>query len=378
MKQYSLKPVDTFFFRDHKEFFSGSESTADNIFPPRPGTVYGALRSGYIHENGGFKAFYAGTDDELKLWMGTPEKTGLFSLRGVFIHDDQDIFLPLPLDYQVVSGIDGNKNEEWAYPLELVQEEIPASDGYQYRLYGVKSEKSHSATGAYISHSDWKKAHFNTQPIRIYRKNRWIIEEDKLGIRIDRARGASEEGMLYNIKMGRFIDNNKVGFIALSLPAQSPDFKNVRMLRMGGKNRPWTIEKLQGDFQLFNETERLQIITKIKHDGIARLMLLTPAIWDQSSKIFDCNQRQFNFGEGMLFDVIAQASDRPLLVGGWDIAGNKPKTRIQALPAGTVFYLRVDSDKAEYLFDWLNKNPISDELNHEGYGWAVCGSCPSE
>lgn len=377
MKQVLLKPVDTFFFRNHKDFLSGVDSTAGSIFPPRPGTIYGALRSGFIHENGGFESFYSGTDDDLKHWMGTPEEIGQFSLRGVMIHDEKDVYLPLPLDYQVVYEINDNKAEEWAYPLKLINDMIPGSDGYQYRLYGVKEEKSLSAAGAYIAHSDWKKAQLSREPVRIYRKSHWVMEEDKLGIKIDRERGSSEKGMLYNIKMDRFIDNCKAGFIAFSCDGQSPDFQRIKLLRLGGKNRPWSSEKLQEEFELYGENERQQIITRIKQEGIARLLLLSPVILSQDSDIYDHKKRQFRFGKGMVFSVIAQATGRPVLIGGWDIAANRPKDRIHALPAGSVFYLKVEPEKAEELFDWVFDHPISDELNYEGYGWAVCSSCPS-
>ena len=156
-----------------------------------------------------------------------------------------------------------------------------------------------------------------------------------------------------------------------------PDIQRIKLLRLGGKNRPWSSEELQEEFELYGENERQQIITRIKQEGIARLLLLSPVILSQDSDIYDHKKRQFRFGEGMVFSVIAQATGRPVLIGGWDIAANRPKDRIHALPAGSVFYLKVEPEKAEELFDWVFDHPISDELNYEGYGWAVCSSCPS-
>ena len=60
-----LRPVDTFFFRDHKPFSMGEVSKATGWFPPRPGTVYGALRSAYIHRHSDFSTFYEGKDPEI-------------------------------------------------------------------------------------------------------------------------------------------------------------------------------------------------------------------------------------------------------------------------------------------------------------------------
>ena len=74
-----LKPVDTFFFRNHKSMNAGEDSFASGVFPPRPGTVYGALRSAYIHKKSNFSTFAAGTDSELVRWMGTPSRHGEFA-----------------------------------------------------------------------------------------------------------------------------------------------------------------------------------------------------------------------------------------------------------------------------------------------------------
>jgi CRISPR-associated protein Cmr3 len=376
MKQLFMKPVDTFFFRNQKDLLSGENSTAGTIFPPRPGTIYGALRSAYIHEHGGFESFYSAANSELKKWMGTPNEIGRFRLRGFAFYDGKEIFLPLPMDYQVVEESSDSKEEKWAYPLKLVKEDSPASNGNQYRLYGPKEEKSFSSSGAYIAYKDWKKNLFNPQAIRVAYASEWIIQEDKLGIKRDRKTRTSEEGMLYNIKMSRFLDNenrNKLGFIVFSPKDESPDFSQVKMMRLGGKNRPWILEQWESGFEILDSNEINQLIAAIQEREIARLILLSPTIWGNNSSFYDAKNKRICLGDGLDFDIITQASGRPTLTGGWDIARNKPKERVQALPAGTVFYLKVGKDKAQDLVNLLHKKVISDELGHEGYGWAICG-----
>ena len=48
---FYLKPVDTFFFKGQQISEAGNDNNMFGIFPPRPNTVYGALRSAYIHEH---------------------------------------------------------------------------------------------------------------------------------------------------------------------------------------------------------------------------------------------------------------------------------------------------------------------------------------
>src|SRR5690625_502007 len=48
MTRYFIEAADVLFFKDGREIAPGSEYSAASIFPPNPGTLYGALRSAMI------------------------------------------------------------------------------------------------------------------------------------------------------------------------------------------------------------------------------------------------------------------------------------------------------------------------------------------
>lgn len=377
MKQLLLQPVDTFFFRNHQNFTAGENSNAATIFPPHLGTLYGALRSAYIHQKSSFTRFLEGSDLPLKEWMGTTKSPGRLKLRGCFIYANRQAQMPLPMDYQVVKT-DNKKDEqaaEMAYPLDLMRDENPASNGRDYCLYGVQEKKSSSSSGGFISFDQWKNEILHRKGIEIYRSSHFIETEEKQGIARDWERKTARDGMLYHIKMSRFKSlelGERSGFVVIC--KEGPSFSDVPFLRLGGKNRPWTLQELPEKFSLFNSDEEEQIIGQIEESGIARLILLSPAVWTEQSAYYQREKNSFKINHELEFPILAEAMGRAILLGGWDIARNAPKARSQAVPAGSVLYLKVAKGQASKLVSALKDAVLSDVLGYEGYGWAVCGA----
>lgn len=373
-----LRPVDTFFFRNHKSFVSGEDSTAGFIFPPRLGTIYGALRSAYIHKKSDFLTFKQGKDPDLKYWMGTADSPGVLKIKGAFLYAGGEAILPLAMDYQVIKEKNGSEEEDYAYPLVLKHDvNSYSSAGEKWSLYGTQEEKSSSSAGAYIPLKDWKESLFNRGKVRTYLSSQWVLTEDKLGIARDWQTTTSKKGMLYQMQIFRFKDEKSPGsgsgFVVFCEDA--PDFSEVKYLRLGGKNRPWTVEVLKNDENILNKDEEEKIIKQIEDNGIARMMLLTPTIWNGEQSDFYLEQgRALRIRGKLKFTILAEAMGRPELIGGWDIARNRPKKRMLAVPAGSVFYLEVKKGQARELLQSLKEIRISDELAHEGYGWAVCSA----
>lgn len=73
-------------------------------------------------------------------------------------------------------------------------------------------------------------------------------------------------------------------------------------------------------------------------------------------------------------EVLAAATGRPLLVGGWDIVRNRPKPRLPAVPAGTVLVVRVPKGQARMLTKAVRAAALTDDLSWEGYGFVTLGA----
>lgn len=369
-----MRPVDTFFFRDNRPFSIGEDNVTTGLFPPRPGTVYGALRSAYIHRYSDFDTFKSGTNEMIKRWMGTPSEYGDFALRGIFLHDEDGAVFPLPLDYQVVK--EGGR--EVAVPLVLEREDDHfASDASAYRLYGPRDGKSASSEGAYVDEHTWKEELFHRSGMVVRRKDHWVTEEAKVGIARSERTKQAIDGMFYQMSMLRFkrenLKNQGPGFLVVC--ERAPDFSGVPYALLGGEGRPWVISSIDRA-PLFTAEEERQIAEQIRETKVARIILLTPAFWQYGTRPsgFDPSSGHLYIGEGIRVRLLTAAIGRPLLVGGWDIVANRPKPRRPAVPAGSVLYVEVKPEEAHAFVKAVHGRKWSDESAHEGYGYAVCGA----
>ncbi|WP_185806841.1 type III-B CRISPR module-associated protein Cmr3 [Bacillus sp. HMF5848] len=368
-----LKPVDTFFFRDHKELTPGENSSANGYFPPRPGTVYGAIRSAYIHYYSDFVSFNEKKDGNLKEWMGTPSNHGGFSIKGTFLHDGEHCLLPLPIDHQVING----KEKREAYPLHLVKEETYSSDNSSYRLYGVRDEKSSSGEGLYIPLDEFKQQLLNrdssVSPVGL---DHLLVKEPKVGIARNWETRRSNDGMLYQMIMSRFVEKHAGSSGGLLVECDnSPDLSDISIVSLGGENRPWTVEVLDSK-PFFSDMEKKAIVEEIKSTEIARMILVSPAIWEHGNlpNCWNPETNKLHLADELSVDLLTIAVSRPMTIGGWDIKKQRPKKRKHAVSAGTVLYVRVQKEQAEQFVNTVFSMRLTDDLAHEGYGYTVCGS----
>ncbi|PDO10556.1 MAG: type III-B CRISPR module-associated protein Cmr3 [Candidatus Reconcilbacillus cellulovorans] len=375
---FELRPADTFFFRDHRPFAVGEDSAAAGLFPPRPGTVYGALRTAYVLRHSDLETFYAGRDEAVRAWMGTPSEKGRFRLRGVFLKVGDDLLLPVPFDCVVVG-----KTGDSARRLKLVYEPERAgwaSDESAWRLYSNSREKTESAAGMYVRLNDWKRHLFGgDEPmpaVQVY--GRLVVREPKIGIALDPATRRARDEMLYRVEMGRFHEEEgrAVSLVAEADDDDAPDFADIPMLRLGGENRPWTLRQLRGSLEVLTATERAEVSRRIRETGIARVVFLTPAIWKRGNRPerFDSETGVWRIDDGLEVRILTAALGRPVVIGGWDMARNRPKPRRNALPAGAVVYVEVKPSLAETFVETAFRRSLSDELSEEGYGRAVVGA----
>ncbi len=367
-----LTPTDTFFFRNHKAMNAGADFFASGLFPPRPGTVYGALRSAYIHAKSDFAAFAAGSDEELSKWMGTPSSYGKFAIKGVVLQDEQDMALPLPLDHQVVLGISGSATAKRLRLKYEPEKEVFGSDRCPYRLYGVSEEKSASASGRFVYRQDFVKALLQPVDLEVHSASRWVISEQRVGIAMDRVAKKAQQSMFYSMEALRFRDENGTAIAAICDSENTPDFSGVTLASLGAKQRPWSL-KVERNTDLGVTKE--EIVGAIEKSGIARIILLTSALWKHGTRP-ECwdGERNVLLINGRLYPVLAAAIGRPLIEGGWDIVRNRPKPRFHAVPAGSVLYVKVASGDADNLVASIHETNFTDSSAQEGYGFAVVGA----
>ncbi|WP_054950072.1 type III-B CRISPR module-associated Cmr3 family protein [Numidum massiliense] len=371
MKRLRLKPVDTFFFKGHATADAGVHTVADGMFPPRSNTVYGALRAAYIHQHSTFEDFAAGKDDAVKEWMGTPESFGSFRQALLLLMKNDELLLPLPLDCQVL------KEEKLeVHPLTLTPDDLPSSNNASlWRLRASSNKKSASAAGKFVPMRDWKKLLLSGESTEFLLAAADLIQRSpKVGIHLNKERRA-EKHYFYQQQM-----LTMVGGCQLAVYADPcPDFADVPFARLGAESRPWTIAEEDHSWTLWEEEELAQLRQQLAATKLARIVLLSPAVWGNGSRPGSFNEetKEIELSNGLRAEVLTAAVGRPDMYGGWDIVKHRPKERRQMVPAGTVLYVRIAEADIDRFIALANGFTLTDEGAHEGFGFAVAAGVPN-
>ncbi|WP_110513715.1 type III-B CRISPR module-associated protein Cmr3 [Herpetosiphon llansteffanensis] len=116
------------------------------------------------------------------------------------------------------------------------------------------------------------------------------------------------------------------------------------------------------------------ILDAIKQAKRCRIVLLTPAIWDNGFY----PSSLASFGLPIEIAVKAIVNPRPEYVSGWDLREKKPKATRRLAPAGTVLFVELagSEDAIEQWASqfWFSNSSSDDQANNDGFGLAVLGT----
>lgn len=380
MNKLNLVPVDSFFFKGHLTTEMGTPSHLTGLFSPRPNTVYGALRTAYIHRHSTFADFRREKEGIVKQWMGTPASYGAFCQRAVLLAQNKDYLLPFPLDYDLYRLKNSDDGKWQALPLYLEPNPSASSAGVSWTLGLPDREKTPGKTaspgGKYLRLEDWKAGVLQQQSFSAILSLEDDIIDDyaKTGIAIGRDSCTAERSHFYQMNMM----NMKAGCALVALSEPCPDFSEVPLVSLGGENRPWFLSQETNDWKLWNQEQLEEIKGQLHRTKVARIILLTPALWpDNLSFLADLQTKgeTWQLTPDIEVELITWATVRPELYGGWDIVKHRPKPRKWMLPAGTVIYVKIrekDIPPIVALADGFTLFADQGECGGmEGFGFAV-------
>lgn len=393
--QIFIEPSDVLLFRDGRPFSAGEGHRARSLFPPTPNTTQGMIRSKILADRCGryddYKNGCNGCPKEdnctLADEIGTPTihgqvNYGKIELKGALLAQYQDNqltpYFPIPADVVQVKI----KDNSATFPqIRYLQ---PLKNG----LFG-ENDLTHSTHLKALLWTDEVQpvepvfGYWNLEEIQAYLLNNpaqnftqtdtLYVKESRFGIAIDKGKQVTEEGKLYQIEMIRCRENIGLymemdGIQSLSI---IPDPK-TGLIAIGGENRAASYTKVQEiDWNNFQG----QIASKLpKSDGF-KLYFATPTIfnhgwlphWIDSQSL----SGQYN---GIQVELITAAIPRYQMIGGWDVAHNRPKPTRRAIPAGSVYYFKSKASPEDILkaFHWNN---LADDPNEAqiGFGLGLVG-----
>jgi len=375
---YKIKPLDTIFFRDGRPFSMGYDTWANLIFPPYPSTIYGSIRSWLIFERGSLIDF---ENNKFENELGTPNKKGSLKINGIFIEYNDTLLFPIPRDLLILEETkdlhkcDENKNldkyrknKKTLISLSLTKKpEVFISDyELDYILVNKSNEKLDEAEGFLDINSLLKYLTCNDNSYHpIDRKDIFEIEY-KIGIKRNRKTLSSEEGYLYRIPMIR-LKKDVNFFIQIEGLNHYPE---RGIIQLGGEGRIAEIKKYDND--LLKDLRDINFEFK---NNIFKLYLATPAIFNNGwlPVWIDKSNYEGKYN-GIRLKLIGCIIGKYNLIGGWNLANQKPKPMFKAVSSGSIYYFKILNDTPpEKVKETFHLKNISDVNSEEGYGLSLIG-----
>ncbi|WP_405155449.1 type III-B CRISPR module-associated Cmr3 family protein [Paenibacillus sp. FSL K6-0108] len=381
MRLLTLTPADSFFFKGHMMSEMGLPSQWSGLFPPRPNTVYGALRSAYIHRFSTFEQFRKGSDSQIKAWMGTPTRMGTFRQQAVLIRQNNELLLPVPMDYRIMrTTLEDGQSMLVADALTLKENNSLSNVSAGYTLtrgdQAGRAGKDVDHSGHFVTLGQWQQAVFHHKQMQdIISLSQIVDDYMKTGIKIDAATSKAEDSHFFQMKMLTMRQDCEL----VSLVSDDgPDFSEVPLVSLGAENRPWYLQQTEMEWSLWSSNQMQQLEQSLYETSIARIILLTPLVLPEDCPLTDRDvpaDWMWELVNGVQVQLVTWVTGRPELYGGWDIVANRPKPRTMMLPAGTVFYVKVRQPDIPALLQAASGFTLfageTEGRDHEGFGFAV-------
>jgi len=364
-RSFRLVPDDVLFFRDGKPSTQGFDHYLRSIFPPHPFTLYGALRTRRLLDEGvplrGLAKRWPKLPAELREELGEWCKFGALEVRGPWLVRDDEVVLPAPGDLLVKPKEREKERPSRREPTVPPQAETVArlrlphgnggAGGASHDLPGLEphlrngagwqavelsEERNFQRTASYTVDwwitpeglATWRRGEV-PQPGQLVHRDELWVDEQRTGVGLEAGDRKAEESMIYTFGFIRLQPE-----VALGFEARNTGLRPGRRVRLGGEARTAMLEEGPA-FPGASAQERPAPGEPV------RLALATPALSEGGAwpPGFSAASQEADLG-GHRVRLLGASVGGFTLVGGWDLARRGPKALRRAIPAGAVFLVQ--------------------------------------
>lgn len=376
---FRLIPDDVLFFRDGKPSSQGSDHYLRSIFPPHPYSLYGAVRTRRLLDEGvplkGLKRLWPSLPAELRAELGEWLGFGELELRGPWLVRSTDrgdeVLLPAPADLLVETeprdrrkgsvgqGAAGPRRAatpapppragrvarlrpatgatsggDALHPLAPLHPFLPEDGGWkpvtleEQRRFKSTVSRSIDWWLTPAGLAAWRSGRVPDGEHLVHREELWV-DEQRTGVGLTDDERKAEDSMIYTFGFVRLQPG-----VALGFEARHTGLRPGGRVRLGGEARTVTIE--EGPAFPAPEPEE-----RPRPGEAACLAFATPALSSTGAWPPGFSEGSGAGEIGGLPVRLAGASVGGFgLVGGWDLAKGAPKPLRRAVPAGSVYLMQ--------------------------------------
>jgi len=350
--QWNFEAVDSWFFRGGRPFNQGDRlSRLDSVFPPAATTLQGAIRAAVARQRGW------SPDQRPELWpkeLGSADSLGDIKMTGPHLVRNNHVLYPMPR--HAVRMEDGSIS--WLTPgpkvcTDLGMIELPRS--------ADQETKSKHANDLWLECADLETLLAGNPPesASFYDASRLWHFESHVGIRINAASHTAQDSQLYETVHVRPYQGVQIAVTVEGLPSvwQLP----IQTVPFGGESRYAHV------FVTENGRFPKPALPEMTERGgfyHALVMLVTPGLFSNLKK---------TVVEGPLdgLQAVSAVTGPAVIRGGWDLQGQSPRATQAFIPAGSVWFYRLNREQWERIRP-MHGQQVGEELAL-GYGQIFFG-----
>ena len=379
-RAFRLRPHDVLYFGDARPSKMGEDHYLRSIFPPFPSTLYGAIRTRRLLDEGvnlsGFgkrgdssiKSAWDRLGTELRTELGEFGSFGSLELRGPWLEKDGKPLFPAPCDLGFVAEAPAatkevvryrrvaNQKGHWSHSLAPLMPYRKQAEGWELI---PRSEEPESAAGWFLTHEGmeaWAKGGV-PGPGEFFSRDSLWLDEVRTGVGIEEKKRRAEEHNLFTfgfIRLGRDV--------TLGFEVRGSALEAGGALRLGGDGRTAAIE----------DGSPLDLPEAITGNSAFTLYFATPTLSEEGAypPRFAVDRMRAKLGVGQC-TLLAGAVKAGLPCGGFDMRVLEQKALRRAIPAGSVFQFEGDPAK----LNGANLCGFEEEqFARQGFGLACVGA----
>jgi len=394
-KIWRFRAIDTWFFKEARQMESFGGSELNSVFPPPPRTVMGAIRTAmgealgvdwkeYKKENQ--RKDYKINGFPFGEYIGYGDHTGKLEFNGPWLsikkNGNWERLYPVPRnlfesDKKIVRLI-VDKPVHCDLGKNVYLPKLPDTPDTKPKPKPIEGWITQSGLESALNGKEiqYDEIYFDKPDESEGEDKTLYARESRLGIARDNAFRVAKESMLYQTSHIRPKQD-----IAIEVDLEVPDEKlnkPIKLIRFGGESRFARIEVADQEKIDINPPPNVDKDTKDIHGII--IILLTPALFDQSGWLpagfTKSEENKQTVWKGNLHEinltihcaVIGKAQRE----GGWNIAENKPIDVKTIIPAGSIYYCKVDDGNIDNAVKSLHLKKIGAD-NALGRGQIAVG-----
>lgn len=364
-KRWSIRPLDTLFFREGTPFHQGETGTVHpkSQFPPSITILQGAIRTTLAIQ----QDWSPDSSKKFPPKLGTSECLGDLQLSGPFLQwreeERIELLFPAPL---VLVGKKG-KDEQWDLTRLLPGEPVDCDLGKGLRLLQKERRIPGHALSVWLTRAGLEAVLQGElpEPKEIWESSQLWKEEIKVGIARNKETRTAEEGQLYTFT---HIRPEKELEIVVGTEGLPDDYYPNEWIAipLGGEGK-FASARIE-DWTDHSWFPHLPQLTSTKEGKIRfTVSLLTPGYYED-----DKIKQVIRKGpQGIPGTCITASIGKILRLGGWDIVKKGPRPVKPLLPAGSTWFFEAD-EKDLPAIEKLHGR-MTGEMSQYGMGQLVIG-----